>query len=105
MPQRVQAGVFRDRLALLFPFTWLDQAGGDLHRLQALLDYGDAVVDLASAVREREPERGLGAGEIMLPQCRTTIGGSGTVLSPASDFVCPISLSDRRAGARVVRHV
>jgi hypothetical protein len=51
MPQRVQARILGDRLAVL---PCLGDASGNLRRLQAALDDGGTMLDVAAAIREHE---------------------------------------------------
>ena len=69
----------------------IDDTGRDLRRMKAALDDGVAVLDAAPAVREHEVRaRPLGQARRCSRSAVITIGGSGTVRSPASDFGRPI---------------
>ena len=51
MAECMRTRILRDRLAVL---SRLDDAGGYLCRLQCVLDDGDAMLDVAAAIREDE---------------------------------------------------
>ena len=82
--QAVQALVFCTAVLV-------DDTGGDLRRMESALDDRVAVLDAAADVGEDQDKLALGEASRCSRKAAMTMGGSGTVRSPASDFGRPIA--------------